>query len=72
MIQRIAKSIGAGFAEKFNQEAEEEIYAFECDNRHRFYIEQKIPVSITDLTAMLEKVQCPVCQNKLIKMRKCL
>jgi Zn finger protein HypA/HybF involved in hydrogenase expression len=72
LFEKIARSAGAGLAEKLNQTAEEEYYQFECEQEHEFGIKVKLPQSIYELTEMFREITCPLCRSKNIKVKKTL
>lgn len=73
LFEKLAKSAGAGFAEKFNQSSSEiEIYQFECEHEHIFFIQLNLPLDVNELADTFKRVQCPVCTNKKIKVKKTL
>ena len=72
MFEKLAKSAGEGFASKFNGGTEEEIYQFECENSHTFFIKVELPKSVYELTEMFKQIKCPLCENKQISVKKTL
>lgn len=73
MIEKLARSAGEGFAERFKgTNIEKEIYQFECEHNHVFFIQVDLPKTILELTDLFKDIQCPICYNKNIKVKKTL